>query len=99
MKTTINLSIERIVLHGLDQVDRYTLTEALQEALVKQLSSHPTLSSTNLPRVRTKITLSIDDGAEQLGQALGQSINNIIAQNEGTAQSGQKTKLGGRHDA
>ncbi len=99
MKTTINLNIERIVLHGLDQIDRQALSEALQQALVEQLSSHPTLSSTNLSRVRTKITLPRDVGAEQLGQALGQSINNIIAPNKGAILSGQKTKLGGRHDA
>ncbi len=99
MKTTINLNIERIVLHGLHQVDRYALAEALRQVLVEQLSLHPAISSTNLPRLRTKITLPIDEGADQLGQALGQSISSIIAQNTGAIQSGKKTQLGGSHDA
>lgn len=99
MKKTINLNIERIVLHGLQQIDRNILTEALQQALSKQLSLNPTLPPADWSRVRTNITLPANVGAEQLGQALGQSLNNIIAQNEGTIQSGQKIKLGGTHDA
>ena len=98
MSGDIFLNIDTIVLRGMDHVDRHALTEALQQALVEQLSSNPTLTTGDLTRVRTNIILPTVFGAEQLGQSLGQSLSGIISNNEVTG-SKQKTKPGGRHNA
>lgn len=104
MKTTINLNIERIVLHGLHQVDRHALAEALRQALVEQLAVNPslntaTLTTTDLSRVRASIRLPEVVDAEQLGQRLGQSLSTIISNNEAVLSSGTKATPGGRHHA
>ena len=99
MSGDIFLNIDTIVLRGMDHVDRHALTEALQQALVEQLSSNPTLTTGDLTRVRTNITLPPNFGAGQLGRSLGQSLSGIISNHEAKASSGQKTTPGGRHNA
>ncbi len=99
MSGDIFLNIDTIVLRGLNHVDRQALTEALQQALIEQLSSNPTLTDTNLSRVRTNITLPTAFGAEQLGQMLGQSLSGIVSRNEDLTNSTHNTKQGGRSHA
>ncbi len=95
MSGDIFLNIDTIVLRGLNHVDRHALTEALQQALIEQLSSNPTLTDTDISRVRTNITLPTAFGAEQLGRTLGQSLSDVISNNEGSINSVHETKLGG----
>ena len=94
MSGDIFLNIDTIVLHGLHQLDRHALAEALQQTLMKQLSSKQELINTDLTRARTNITLPNNFDAEQLGQALGQSLSDIINNNETTASPGLKTTSG-----
>ncbi len=95
MSGDIFLNIDTIVLHGLSHVNRHVLVEALQQALVEQLSLNQGLSATDLARARTNITLPNAFGAEQLGRTLGQSLSDVISNNEGSINSVHETKLGG----
>lgn len=99
MNHDIFLNIDTLILRGLDQVDRRALTEALQQALVDELLLDPALTAVDLSRVRTDITLPAAIDAEQLGQALGQSLGGIISNGEAAAGSDQKTTAGDRRHA
>ncbi len=91
MSGDIFLTIDRIVLHGLDRIDRHALSEALQQALLDQLGQQSSLTSADLSRVRITISLPDNMGGEQLGQVLGQTLGGIIG-NSGTEKPAQ-----GRH--
>ena len=80
MSRDIFLNIDTIVLHGLGNVDRQAMADALQLALRKQLASDQTLTAVELSRVRTSITLAEGFCAAQLGQALGKSLSTILAE-------------------
>lgn len=96
MSGDIFLNIDTIVLRDLAYVDRHTLTEALQQALVEQLSSNPTLSAADLSRVQTNITLPGHVSETQLGQALAQSLSGIITNNKSMSSPTQKQTPGGK---
>lgn len=81
MNRDIFLNIDTIVLHGLGNVDRQAMADALHLALKQQLALDQTLTAVELSRVRTSITLAEGYCAEQLGQALGKSLSTILADN------------------
>ena len=97
MSGDIFLNIDTIVLRGLNHIDRYALAEAVQQALLEQLSLHPTLTAADLSRVRTNITLPNNCGSEQLGMALGQSLSKVITNNNTTHNSAANPLQGGQH--
>ena len=99
MSRDIFLNIDRIVLRGLNHIDRSVLAAALQQALVDQLTSSPSHNPADLSRVRTNITLPAAFGSAQLGQTLAQSLYGVISSNEGTTKPGPVNRQGGRHDA
>ena len=99
MSRNIFLNIDTIVLRGFNHVDRHALAEALQQALVEQLSSNQELSATDLKRVRTNITLPTSFGAEQLGQTLGKSLSGIVVNNVSATNSADKLIQKGQCDA
>jgi hypothetical protein len=97
MSGEVFLTIDTIVLRGL-HVDRHGLTEALEQALVEQLSLHPALTAADLPRVQTDIRLAPGFGARQLGQALARSLGDIILDGDAATPPGPETApKGGRH--
>lgn len=83
MNGDIFLTIDRIVLQGMGQVDRHQLTTVLQQALSEQLVLRPELTSNDISRMRTNFTLPTDMngnvGVEQLGQSLTHALCNIIS--------------------
>ena len=99
MSGDIFLNIDTIVLRGLNHIDCHALAEALQQALIEQLSSNSTLTATDLSRVRTNITLPGHVSETQLGQTLAQSLSGIITNNEGISSSAQKQTPGGQRHA
>lgn len=96
MSHDIFLNIDTIVLRGLAHVDRHILAEALQQALVEQLSSNPTLTTADLSRVQTNITLPGHVSETQLGQALAQSLSGIITNSNSISSPTQKQTSGGK---
>ncbi len=99
MSRNIYLNIDTIVLRGFNHVDRHALAEALQQALVEQLSLNQELSATDLTRVRTNITLPTSFGTKQLGQTLGKSLSGIVVNNESATNSAHEIKQRGRRNA
>ncbi len=94
MSGDIFLNIDTIVLRGLHGIDRHAFNEALQQALVEQLSTNHGLRAIDLSRVRTDITLPNGFGAEQLGNNLSQSLGSIISDNGAKTGSSHKTIQG-----
>lgn len=99
MSGDIYLTIDRIVLHGMDHIDRFALADALQQALSEQLFPVQAMTAAERSRFRADILLPTTFSAEQLGQSLGQTLSSIISDSGGGIDSGQEPQRGGRrHD-
>lgn len=99
MSGDIFLNIERIVLHGMEHVDRFALADALQQALSEQHIPVQAITTAERSRLRADISLPTTFSAEQLGQSLGQTLSSIISEGGGGIDSGRETQRGGgRHD-
>ena len=99
MNGDIYLNIDSIVLRGLNNIDRQTLVDAVQQALIEQLGADHNLTAVDLSRVRSNISLPNNCGAEQLGQLLAQSLSHIISNRDATANSGQQITQPGERNA
>jgi hypothetical protein len=98
MSGDIFLNIDTIVLRGLQHIDRYALTEALQQALIEQLATNHKLRATDLSRVKTNISLPGEFNAAQLGHTLGLGLSNIFSGNPAPQETTDKASRGGhRH--
>lgn len=99
MSGDIFLNIDRIVLHGLDHIDRNELQTALQEALTEQLSARTIAHPSETPRVRTELTLPASFSAGQVGRSLAQNLYGVISDIDTARSPGHAGKQGGQPDA
>ena len=99
MSGDIFIDIDSIVLRGLHHVDPDALRETLQRALTDQLSAQCELSTIDMARAVTNITLPNDVRAEQLGQILSQSLSGIISNNDSAAKVTHRSTDRGQRDA
>ena len=79
MKTTINLNIERIVLHGLEGINRRAIVEALTQELTRQLAQPQSWKSENIARTITNISLEGNNDMGELGRTLAQGLGGILS--------------------
>ena len=93
------INIDRIVLHGLDHVDGKTLTTALKQALVEQLTSNPVHNPAAVTRVQTQIALPEAVSAKQMGRVLAQNLHRVISSSAVTPEQDRTGKRGGQPDA
>ncbi len=93
----IYLRIERLVVHGLPDINAAALSAALKEALRRELSSTQSPHSLALPLARTTVTLPARCDAEQLGGALAQTLAGVVGAHKPTDSARRDTPQGGRH--
>ena len=75
MSRDVFVSIDRVVVHGLEHLEARDLAAALQDALAEQLAATPAGGqSADIARVGTRIDLPHGCTAAQLGQALASSL-------------------------
>lgn len=79
MSSDIFLTIDTIVLHGLEHVDRHSLEVALQESIHQYLAAHLDFHAADAAHLQLRITLPAVVTAECLGSALGESLVGAIA--------------------
>ena len=99
MSGGVFLSIDRIVLHGFDRIDRRELATALQEALQEQLTATSIVQSFAAPLARTDITLQQSFSATQLGQSLARDLSSVIRDAGAANTTGQHNARGAKPDA
>jgi hypothetical protein len=99
MSGDIFLNIERIVLHGLEHINRHELETALRKALLEQLASGSIGQSLVTKQVRTDIALPGSCNAGQLGQSLADKLCNVISTPGANTPPRNTGKQRGQHDA
>ncbi|CAG0950911.1 hypothetical protein BURK2_00193 [Burkholderiales bacterium] len=81
--STINLHIDKLVLHGFSQINEAALTSALQEALSRELLAAPALHDTTMHRAQTNIMLPPRHDAHSLGNTLAQTCTGTAEPRKG----------------
>lgn len=82
MSGDIFLNIDRIVLHGMDHVDRHVFADALKQNLTKQLSQTQYWNTSQLPKLETHISPLATNNANLLGQSLAEAIGGILTDSQ-----------------
>jgi len=75
----IFITIDTIVLHGLEHVDRHDFEFALEESIRQYFISHHDFHGADVTRLQLQITLPSVLTAECLGNALGERLAGAIA--------------------
>ncbi|SHO44174.1 hypothetical protein [Desulfopila aestuarii] len=78
MSGDIFLTIDTIVLHGLEHVDRHGFEVALEESIRQYLTANHCFHPADASRLQLQITLPAVLTAESLGSALGDRLAGSI---------------------